>query len=184
VEGGDLWTSLRRSDGQVVAAGHAADAPPLQPGTSYLQLTGYTSVAGGRVGLASTYVGIGHGCPGTERPARIVPADTPKIGRTFAANVFGLPVDIALLAMSFGTAPASIPLGGLGMPGCDWHIGLDGATLLSGQYGVASYALSIPAVPGLVGQRFQHQALVLDPANGNGFGAVVSDAMEGVIGYP
>ena len=185
VEGGDQWTALRRSDGQVVIAGQRAyDAPPLQPGTSYLQLTGYTAVAGGRVGLTSTYVGIGHGCQGTERPARIVPADTPKIGRTFAVNVFGLPVDVALLAMSFGVAPPATPLGFLGMPGCDWHIGLGSAVLLSGRYGVASHELVIPAVPGLVGQRFQHQALVLDPGSGNGFGAVVSDAMEGVIGYP
>ena len=97
--------------------------------------------------------------------------------------MFDLPVDIALLAMSFVPQQVSVSLTGLGMPGCDWHVGLDATALLVGQNGVAPFSLDIPSIGSLVGLRFQHQALVLDPGAANSFGAVVSDAMEGVVGY-
>ena len=56
--------------------------------------------------------------------------------------------------------------------------------LLSGQNHQAKFELSIPDVPALVGTQFFHQALVLDPAAGNGFGAVVSDVARGIVGEP
>jgi hypothetical protein len=46
------------------------------------------------------------------------------------------------------------------------------------------WTLPIPDSPSLVGVLFYNQALVLDINAGNPFGAVVSDAMEGVVGYP
>ena len=97
--------------------------------------------------------------------------------------LFDLPVDIAMMAMGMQPLPGALPLASLGMPGCDWHVPLDGVALLVGQNQQAKFSLPIPDLPSLVGLRFYHQALVLDPAAGNTFGAVVSDAAEGVVGY-
>jgi hypothetical protein len=70
------------------------------------------------------------------------------------------------------------------MPGCAFHTSVDATAVLVGQQHQAQWTLPIPDLPSLVGLRFYQQALVLDPAAGNGFGAVVSDAAEGVVGYP
>ncbi|MFK7740081.1 MAG: hypothetical protein AB8H80_07125 [Planctomycetota bacterium] len=72
------------------------------------------------------------------------------------------------------------------MPGCDWHIALDGSALLQGQLGCAMFKLAVPNDAQLVGVLLQHQALALDPGinPGLGLGAVVSNAMQGVIGRP
>jgi hypothetical protein len=37
-------------------------------------------------------------------------------------------------------------------------------------------------MPGLLGIKFYNQAIVLDPAANNPLGAVVGEAMEGVLG--
>ncbi|HEB54576.1 MAG TPA: hypothetical protein ENI87_15095 [bacterium] len=189
IAGGSGTTLLRRSDGRVRYAGGGGtvmNAPFLDPGTSYVQLDMRYSNAMARVGPTATYVGIGHGCAGSLQPARLVPRDTPRIGRDFVLNVFDLPADLALLGMSFAPPPVPVPLASLGMPGCEWHIALDGMAALVGAAGSARFTLPIPDVPQLVGQRFQHQAVVLDPGHNGAFGigAVVSDAMEGVIGRP
>ena len=41
-----------------------------------------------------------------------------------------------------------------------------------------------PDQPSVVGVRFYNQAIVLDVGAGNPFGAVMSDAREGVVGSP
>lgn len=111
-----------------------------------------------------------------------MPRDTPRIGHNLQVTLFDLPVGMAALAMSFQQLPSPVSLGFLGMPGCDWSVPLDAVVLLSGSSQQAQFVLPIPDVRSLIGTHFFHQALVLDPGAGNGFGAVVSDAAEGVIG--
>lgn len=53
---------------------------------------------------------------------------------------------------------------------------------LFGQGGQAVFELPIPDAVALVGTRFFHQALVLDPG-ANAAGVVVSDAAEGIVGH-
>jgi hypothetical protein len=53
---------------------------------------------------------------------------------------------------------------------------------ISGTGHEAPFALPIPYLPGLLGLKFYNQAIVLDPAANNPLGAVVGEAMEGVIG--
>jgi len=60
-------------------------------------------------------------------------------------------------------------------------VSVDAVTLLSGRGGTATFRLSIPDAPVLVGMHFFEQAMVLDPAAGNALGAVMSDAAEGVV---
>ncbi|MFN7589981.1 MAG: RCC1 domain-containing protein [Planctomycetota bacterium] len=185
--GGNDHVVLRRSDGAVEVCGQVYltgnSPPPLDPGTSFLQVSaGYSGVGSGRTGSASTYVGIQQGCAGSRQPARLVPRDTPKIGRTLEVTLFDLPLNVAMLAMSFQQPPQPVSLGFLGMPGCEWHVGLDAVAVLVGQSEQAKWLLPIPDLPQLLGATFFHQALVLDPQAGNTFGAVVSNAARGVVG--
>lgn len=186
VDGGGEHTALRRSDGQVVVCGYVHDleglVPPLDPGTSYMEISAEDAATVGRVGPTSTYVGLRPGCAGSMPATRLVPRDTPRIGHTLQVTLFDLPVDIAAMAMSFQQLPSPLSLGFLGMPGCSWHIPLDAIVLLSGQNNQAKFLLPIPDQPSLIGVHFFHQAVVLDPAVGGGFGAVVSDVAEGVVG--
>jgi hypothetical protein len=60
VDGGQGCTVLRRSDGQVVVCGAVAyeedNVPPLDPGTSYVQISSGDLLIAARVGPTSTYV--------------------------------------------------------------------------------------------------------------------------------
>jgi hypothetical protein len=184
VDGGYRHLSLRRSDGKVEVCGRVlltlAEVPALDPGTSYTQISSGYDIAGGRVAAQSTYVGIVPGCAGTRPATRLVPRDTPKIGRTLEVTLFDLPMHAAVMVMGWSqTSPQS--LDGLGMPGCAAHISLDAAMGVVGQNNQAKWLLPIPDQPTLLGITFYNQALVLDP-QANAFGAVVSDAAEGVVG--
>jgi hypothetical protein len=187
VDGAWEFTMLRRSDGQVTGCGNGGGlahiVPPLEPGTSYVQISAYDMSIAGRVGPTSTYVGMAPGCAGSRPATRLVPRDTPKIGRTLQVTLFDLPVSTAVMALAWQRV-TPLDLAFLGMPGCGWHTAIDGTAILTGQNGQARWSLPIPDVASLVGFRFYNQALVLDPAAGNGFGAVVSDAAEAVIGHP
>jgi hypothetical protein len=90
-----------------------------------------------------------------------------------------------VLALAFGWQKASAPvtLGFLGMPGCSLHVDFTALVPLAGENGQAVWSLPIPDDPFWVGTRFYNQALVFDQNVGNPFGAVMSDAAEGVIGH-
>ncbi len=186
VDGGGMVFGLRRSDGNVVMAGIWAGGMfptlPPDPGYSYVQTKAMHEIVLCRAGPQSTYVGYGHGCAGSLPPARLVPRDTPKIGRTLEVTVFDLPASLAFMVFGFSSSPPT-PLASFGMPGCDRHVSIDGAVLLLGQDQQAKYRLPIPDSPALVGVRFYNQAVVVDPS-ANALGAVMSDAAEGVIGRP
>ncbi len=176
---------VRRSDGQVVHAGvhpHHRTVPPLLPGTSYVEVAANSNVVVARVGEQSTYVSFATGCAGSRPASRLVPQDTPRIGQEVIVRAFDLPQDAMFLVFGWQqTAPLS--LAPYGAPGCALHVSVDGAYFFAGHNGVAKYRFVIPNVPGLVGTRFYHQALVLDPQAGNPLGAVVSAAAEAVVGH-
>ncbi|MGB3968578.1 MAG: hypothetical protein WBO45_17720 [Planctomycetota bacterium] len=185
IEGGDRHAGLRRSDGLIFTTGlclYFQDyIPALEPNTSYVEVRASYDMVCGRVGPPSTFIAFSQGCAGSRPATRLVPADTPAIGRTLELTLFDLPLDIAMIAMGWTRFANPVALASLGMPGCDWHVALDGVALLSGQNTQAKFSLPIPDQPSLVGIHFFHQALVLDPT-ANPFGAVVSEASEGVVG--
>src|SRR5690606_22862869 len=180
IRGYDDRCVARRSDGSIVAlVGSNAEAvPAIGAGESY---TG--AAAGiGRVGPTRTYVSFASGCAGTLPASRLVPRETPYLGGTLEVRVFDLPHDIAWLVLGTSRVPP-VPLGVIGMPGCDQHVSLDAFSPLQGSDGVARHEMSIPAQPSLLGVSFHHQAVVLDLA-ANAAGLVVSDAATAVIGRP
>jgi alpha-tubulin suppressor-like RCC1 family protein len=186
----DSCVLLRRSDGQIVfvfvGSPQSSDVvPELEPGTSYLDVSGGNgNNAAARVGSTCFYVGMVPGCSGSRPASKLVPRDTPRIGRTLEVTLFDLPNDIAVMGMGFQSLPVPVDLGFLGMPGCSLAISVDAVLGLVGQGGKGKWQLPIPNQPALVGVHFYNQALVMDLGAGNSFGAVMSDAMEGVVGYP
>jgi len=185
IDGGEHHTALRRSDGQVVVCGQMDSlqdlVPPLEAGTSYVDISADNGATAARVGPTSTYVSFAAGCPGSLPATRLIPRDTPHIDNTHQVTLFDLPLNIAIMVIGWQQFSTPISLGFLGMPGCTLHTSLDGTALLAGQNGQAKWFLPIPNQPSLVGLHFYNQALVFDPA-ANPFGAVLSDAAEGVIG--
>ncbi|MEZ6036770.1 MAG: hypothetical protein R3F29_04780 [Planctomycetota bacterium] len=177
--------AARRSDGQLVVYASSylnGDPPTLLDGESFvdLEMSGYRAVA--RFGPTATYVGYGDGCGGTLPASRLVPRETPRIGRDFELSVFDLPQDLAVLVTGWSAVPPT-PLDALGMPGCVQHVSLDLPLLLLGTDGVAELSLPIPDHSSLLGATFVQQAIVLDAA-ANAAGLVVSQATRGVVGRP
>lgn len=136
-----------------------------------------------RVGPVSAYTSFAAGCSGSLAASRLVPRDTPRVGATHRITLFDLPMNVALLGMGLQPSTGPVPLASLGMPGCHLQIHVDAATVLVGANQQAVFELAIPDATALVGVRFFHQALVLDGAAPNAFGAVMSDAAEGVVGH-
>lgn len=177
---------IRRSDGTVLGIGGnlwgQTFVPPPPTGRSYVGMAAGESTSMLRVGSTSTYVRSAVGCAGTSPASRLVPEDTPHIGRALRVHLRPLPLDVAIMVTGFAGAPALPPLDltGFGAPACFWRIGIDLLETVIGanQSGVSS--LLIPDDPLLVGVSLFQQALVFD--NANPLGLVVSDAATMVIG--
>ena len=175
----------RRSDGVVVTWGLAAQAttvPTPGPGRSFLRIAAAMEGSSGLIGTASHYVPIGPGCAGSRPAARLVPRDTPLLGRTLPIAVTNLPIDVAFVAFGWSATPGPISLAGVGMPGCAIHTSIDTLVGLLGSGGEALLQIPVPMQPSLRGVQFFNQAVVLDPAAGNSWNAVVSEAMAGQVG--
>lgn len=176
----------RRSDGLIDASigtqpGNWSLVADLLPGESYVEIAADYDQAFARVGPTSTYVTFASGCSGTLPAARLVPRDTPRVGATLSVRLFDLPNDLAVMLFGWQrTGP--IPLGGIGMPGCNLEVSLDAAIALVGNGGQAEFDLAIPDTVSLVGVSFANQAAVVDLA-ANAAGLVLSNAAEGVVGH-
>lgn len=178
------WLVVRM--GQVVEWGvhfyGPPDVPALKPGTSYLGIGAGNDTSVGIVGKTSSYVTFASGCAGSLPAAKLIPRETPQIGKTLTIQVDSLPVNLAVFVLGWQRLGSSASLAGVGMPGCEAHIAFDGSALLSGADGKALFEWTVPYQPILLGTRFFSQAIVFDPAAGNPLGAVVSAAAEAVVG--
>lgn len=114
--------------------------------------------------------------------SKLVPRDTPQIGKLLPITITNLPVDIAFLAFAPAPLPAALDLSAIGMPGCDAHIAPNVTVALVGAQGVCELDVSIPNTTSLFGSTFANQAVILDPGAGNYLGAVVSDAAMATVG--
>jgi hypothetical protein len=187
INAGTRHSLARRSDGQVVVesqnnfANFADLVPPLSPGESYVEVGCQSDENAARLGPTSTYVAFASGCSGSRLATRLIPRDTPRIGKVHQVTLFDLPQNIAFMVFGWNRV-GPISLAQYGMPGCLQHVSIDAAAFLAGANNQARFELPIPNMPGLVGLHFFNQAIVPDPA-ANALGAVVSDAAEGVIGH-
>src|SRR4030095_6100148 len=121
-------------------------------------------------------------CAGSLPPSRLVPRDTPQVGRPLRVLLTNLPTSSALMVLGWSHLRPPVLLSPLGMPGCTASVSLDVAVMVTGTGGEATFELAIPDSLALRGVCFFHQGPVFDPAAGNPFLAVVSEAMAATIG--
>jgi hypothetical protein len=112
--------------------------------------------------------------------------EPPRLGTTFTCTADHVPTGLCVMLSGLDAAsspfgPLPIDLTPLGMNGCLGHIRTDIVQVATAPNGSASFPLSIPWQPALVGVRFYQQALLPDPG-ANPAGMVLSDAKVGVVG--
>jgi hypothetical protein len=191
IAAGDFYGLARRSDGTVVSWGFnqygQGNVPAPGAGLSYTKVRAAYNRASASVGPTSTFTTFGNGCAGSRPATRLVPLDTPHKGAPLQVTLFDLPANAAFLFVGLSTTtspfgPLPLNAATFGMPGCTLYTSVDAEVFLAGAGGQATHSMVIPNVAGLVGVVFHEQALVLDPAAGNGLGAVLSDAITAVVG--
>lgn len=131
---------------------------------------------------------FGSGCPGTIGTPTLATTGTasPTVGSILTADLGGLPLSLALVAMGFsttttGTTPLPLALDPYGMPSCSLLVAPDAVALAVGSQNAATWQLSIPFVTALAGLEFSLQAFALDPA-ANVAGATTSNGLSYRIG--
>lgn len=141
--------------------------------------------------VSPVYAEFGAGCAGSAGVPELVLLDgtTPTVGTTFTIGLRNLPpaAPLALLFIGFETAswqgmPLPWELSELGMPGCRLRLAPAFTMPLPIVGGAVRADCPLPANLDFLGGEFFHQALVLDFGAGNTAGAVVSNAIRGVIG--
>jgi hypothetical protein len=136
--------------------------------------------------VPATYEQFGAGC-GLPALALAAPHTLPWLGDELRVEVRNLRAG-QVGAFGFGTSRSSwgglrlpFDLGPFGMPGCTLWTSLDELFPFVSGGSSATWSAAVPPNPGLLGQRFYNQALVLEPG-ANQAGVVVSNACEGRIG--
>lgn len=137
-------------------------------------------------GSTPGYGFFGPGCPSTLGITNLTATSTPALGTTLNVDMNNLPLSVAVMMIGlsktssvFGPLPLDLAL--LGAPGCSGRVSPDVSSFLLGAGNQATWSLTLPNLPVLLGTVFFNQAIV--PAPGiNAFGAVTSDAAGAIIG--
>ena len=135
----------------------------------------------------ASYVRIADGCPGSQGVPSLsaAAASLPILGEAFSAELSNVPTDsmavgiIDLSTTSWGAFNLPLDLTSAGLPNCFLHTDLRWTRGLLIAGGTAIWDVTIPSSTEWIGRSFFQQVVVLDP----GVGAVMSDAVEGVVGY-
>jgi len=129
-----------------------------------------------------------NGCAGSRPAARLTPAPGARLmlGSTSNVTATNLPVDAGIAMIGFSRTsslfgPLPLALDGFGMPGCTAYVSPDATNFVLGANQQANIALTLPNNPAFAGLVLHLQLLALDPGT-NAFGAVVSDAVVGLVG--
>ncbi|MCA8978157.1 MAG: PQQ-dependent sugar dehydrogenase [Planctomycetes bacterium] len=136
----------------------------------------------------AAFAAFGTGCLTGSPVLAAQTGQVPTLGQTFALRIGQLPsapggLAIGMLGFSksaWGTVALPLSLAGYGMPGCTGLVAPDITMLLANSGGVATWSLTLPNLPPLIGQDFYVQALALDPGR-NAAGLVISNGGEGVM---
>lgn len=137
---------------------------------------------------AADYVAYGVGCAGALGVPALAaaPGSLPLPGTTFAAQISGAPLGIAVMISGLsdtasGGLPLPLPLDPIGMTGCTLFAEALVLDLLVGAGTTATWTLPLPGGTALLGARFFNQGLVLDPGL-NALGFTISNAAVATIG--
>jgi hypothetical protein len=137
---------------------------------------------------------FGTGCLGSGGVPSLVPVGLPKLGQNFTIGVNNPPQNLVLGFGTFGYSKTTwgsfIPLPAemtfLGMPGCRLFVDPVIVESFPAQQPMPLWSYPIPSNINLLGLRFYAQAMLLDPLvpnPQNTMQAVMTNALEGVVGY-
>lgn len=180
------------ADLRLSAGSPCATAGTLLPGTPFdyfwYPRTSPVSIGAHEFdGSQASYSLFGAGCAGTAGVPTNSSSLPPHLGTTATITFANLPnpaLAIAIVGLSntiSGFGPLPLHLAGFGAPGCYARVSADATTFLIGAAGAASFQLSTPNLPALIGVTYHTQGLALDPAN-NALGVSMSDAATAVVG--
>ena len=114
-------------------------------------------------------------------PLTVAATTRPVLGTAWNLNVTNVPSSAPLGVDVFGIGdPGLNDLATIGLPGCGLRSTLD---VLLGwvNTGAHSYALTIPALPTLVGLHVFTTSAMLQPS-ANAFGAITANGIDGMLG--
>jgi hypothetical protein len=169
-----------------------ATAGTLLPGTPfdyfwYPRTTPVSIGAHESDGSQASYTVFAAGCAGTAGTPSNSASQPPQLGTSSTitfGNLPNPPLAIAIVGFSntlSGFGPLPLHLAGFGAPNCYARVSADATSFLLGNAGAASFTLSTPNLPGLIGLTYHTQGLVLDPAN-NALGVSMSAAATAIVG--
>ena len=129
------------------------------------------------------------GCAGSSGTTNLtaVPGGLPWLGGRLELQLAGIPggnaavLQYGVSRTRWGSTLLPFDLGGIGMPGCRLATSIDAAVVLGGSATSRRFALNVPTSPALLGGTILAQGFVVDPP-ANGFGAVLSNAVEARFG--
>lgn len=135
----------------------------------------------------ASYTSFGAGCPGAGGLVPILamePGGEPRIGRNTlfrASNLTPgqLSVTFFLLDLSNSAPMVPVPLGAIGLPGCDLLVRLQDSLLGSTTSSSVVGGFAIPGAVSLIGFKFYVQGGVFYQANTQ----ALTNALAGVVGY-
>jgi hypothetical protein len=136
---------------------------------------------------------FGAGCLGSGGVPSLVSVASPRLGQNFTIGVSNVPQNFVLGFGTFGYSntqwgvfPLPADLWFLGMPGCRLLVDPVIIESFPAQQPMPLWSYAIPSNINLLGLRFYAQAMLLDPLvpnPQNTMQAVMTNALEGVIGY-
>ncbi len=164
--------------GRVVCAG-GATSTGTQFGTTFaMQPT-----------TPATVQSFGTGCPTTAGAVQLNAVSMPYAGSSFVHEVAGGPqlsfvgvIAIGLSNTTWSGLALPFPLATIGAPGCDLLVSPDVLITLLLNNGAGSLTWPLPAQPGLVGQQFFTQGVILDPLSPLAFQIGASSGRRFTIG--
>jgi len=143
-----------------------------------------TAVVPGTWELDYRSVAFGSGCAGSNGVPTMDAIDAPRFGQLYTLEMTGLELSIGLGVIAFSNARLhpGLDLGPLlGMNGCTAYVPADTLETVVGVAGNASWNVTMPSTPGLLGATILGQLYSLDPG-ANAFGFVNSNAHIGTLG--
>ncbi|MCA8952538.1 MAG: hypothetical protein KDE27_23705 [Planctomycetes bacterium] len=130
----------------------------------------------------ASFSSYGVGCGGSAGNLSLASTGgAPWIGDPVSIELGNLP-NGAVPFLLFGFQRAQINLGPFGIPGCTQLLTAAGNILLVASGGVASWNLTLPNDPSLVGVKFQLQGAAFQAGGANPYGFAASAGLEAMIG--
>jgi hypothetical protein len=199
----EVYVDFTLTNGATNVTSYYAPNPPMplgNAGRSYPLPTGFRLFTGGSTGnnrsavdnliidLGAIYTTYGAGCAGSLGAPTLaaVPGLRPTIGTTFQVDLTNLPLGLGVITMGFsdtlalGSVPLPADLTTYGFTGCFLYADPVVSQFLVGTGTAATWSITIPAVPAIVGLPIFQQGVSIDNVAP---GIAFSNGGKLIVGY-